>query len=113
MYCITINFVLPKCIKLHHFQVFLKFFSGGEPLYNKTKIFMQHNMSCTVTGTRGPKLKLPQGPIILSAALFMSLYVPAGACIPVASASPIHVFPIQHVLKHCGVHKHSLYNTPT
>ena len=24
---------------------------------------------------------------------------PAGACIPVASASPIHVFPIQHVLK--------------
>ena len=39
----------------------------------------------------------------------MSLHVPAGACIPVASASPIHVFPIQHVLKHCGAHKHSLY----
>ena len=36
----------------------------------------------------------------------MSLHVPAGACIPVASASPIHVFPIQHVLKHCGAHKH-------
>ena len=39
----------------------------------------------------------------------MSLHGPAGACIPVASASPIHVFPIQCVLKHCGVHKHSLY----
>ena len=34
----------------------------------------------------------------------MSLHVPAGACIPVASVSPIHVFPIQRVLKHCGVH---------
>ena len=33
----------------------------------------------------------------------MSLHVPAGACIPVASASSIHVFPI---LKHCGAHKH-------
>ena len=33
----------------------------------------------------------------------------ADACIPVASASPIHVFPIQRVLKHCGTHKHSLY----
>ena len=41
-------------------------------------------------------------------AIFMSLHVPAGACIPVASASPIHVFPIQRVLKHCGAHKHSL-----
>ena len=40
-------------------------------------------------------------------AIFMSLHVPAGACIPAASASPIHVFPIQSVLKHCGVHKHS------
>ena len=29
----------------------------------------------------------------------MSLHGPAGACIPVASASPIHVFPIQCVLK--------------
>ena len=36
----------------------------------------------------------------------MSLHVPAGACILVASASPIHVFPIQRVLKHCGAHKH-------
>ena len=44
-------------------------------------------------------------------AVFMSLHGPAGACIPVASTcvSPVHVFPIQHVLKHCGVHKHSLY----
>ena len=42
-------------------------------------------------------------------AIFMSLHVPAGACIPVASASPIHVFPIQRVLRHCGAHKHSLY----
>ena len=33
----------------------------------------------------------------------MSLHVPAGVCIPVASASPIHV---QHVLKHCGAHKY-------
>ena len=39
----------------------------------------------------------------------MRLHVPAGACIPVASASPVHVFPIQCVLKHCGAHKHSLY----
>ena len=39
----------------------------------------------------------------------MSLHVPAGACIQVASVSPIHVFPIQRVLKHCGAHKHSLY----
>ena len=32
----------------------------------------------------------------------MSLHGPNGACILVASASPIHVFPI---LKHCGAHK--------
>ena len=37
---------------------------------------------------------------------FMSLHVPAGACIPAASASPIHVPPVQRVLKHCGAHKH-------
>ena len=36
----------------------------------------------------------------------MSLH---GGCILVASGSPIVVFPIQCVLKHCGVHKHSLY----
>ena len=42
-------------------------------------------------------------------AIFMSLHVPAGACIPVASASPIHVPPVQRVLKHCGAHKH-IYN---
>ena len=42
-------------------------------------------------------------------AIFMSLHAPAGACILVASASLIHVFPVQHVLKHCGVHKHSLF----
>ena len=41
-------------------------------------------------------------------AIFMNLHVPAGACIPVASAYPIHVFPIQHVLKHCGA-KNILY----
>ena len=40
-------------------------------------------------------------------AIFMSLHVPAGACIPVASVSPIHVFPIR-VLKHCGAHKQIL-----
>ena len=34
------------------------------------------------------------------------LPVLAGACIPVASASPIHVPPVQCVPKHCGVHKH-------
>ena len=39
----------------------------------------------------------------------MSLHVPAGACIPVASASPIHVPPVQRVLKHCGAHKHIIY----
>ena len=43
----------------------------------------------------------------------MSLHVPAGACIPVASVSPIHVFPIQRVLKHCGVHKHIYIYTYT
>ena len=37
---------------------------------------------------------------------FMSLHIPAGACIPVASVSPIHVPPVQHILKHCGAHKH-------
>ena len=36
----------------------------------------------------------------------MSLH---GACILVASVPPIHVFPLQHVLKHCGVHKHSFF----
>ena len=43
-------------------------------------------------------------------AVFMSLHGPAGTCILVASASPIHIFPIQRVLKHCalcGVHKHN------
>ena len=39
----------------------------------------------------------------------MSLHVPAGACIPVASASPIDVPPIQRVLKHCGVYIHIIY----
>ena len=34
--------------------------------------------------------------------IFISLHGPAGACIPVASVSPIHVPPIQGVLKHCG-----------
>ena len=38
---------------------------------------------------------------------FMSLHVPAGAYIPVASASPIYVPPVQRVLKHCGAHKHN------
>ena len=42
-------------------------------------------------------------------AIFMSLHVPAGACIPVASASPIDVPPIQCVLKHCGAYIH-IYN---
>ena len=46
-------------------------------------------------------------------AIFMGLHVPAGACILVASASPIHVPPIQHVLKHCGAHKHYKYNIHT
>ena len=39
----------------------------------------------------------------------MSLHVPAGACIPVASASPIDIPPIQRVLKHCGAYIHILY----
>ena len=33
----------------------------------------------------------------------MSLHGPAGACIPVASASPIHVFPIQRVLEYLSI----------
>ena len=36
----------------------------------------------------------------------MSLHGPAGACIRVASASPIQ---IQRVLKHCDAHKHIYY----
>ena len=43
-------------------------------------------------------------------AIFMSLHGPAGACILVASGSPIDVPPIQHVLKHCGAHKHIYKN---
>ena len=39
-------------------------------------------------------------------AIFMSLHGPAGACIQVASALPIHVPPVQCVLKHCGAYKH-------
>ena len=41
-------------------------------------------------------------------AIFMSLHVPAGACIPVASVSQICVFLIQRVLKDCGMHKHNI-----
>ena len=46
--------------------------------------------------------------------IFMSLHVPA-----VASASPVHVPPVQCVLKHCGVHiyinihAHCQYNLRT
>ena len=44
-------------------------------------------------------------------AIFMSLHGPAGACIPVASVSLIHVPPIQRVLKHCGAYIHNIiYN---
>ena len=39
----------------------------------------------------------------------ISLHGPAGACILVASVSPIHVLPIQHVLKHCGMYKHNFH----
>ena len=42
-------------------------------------------------------------------AIFMSLHGPAGACIQVASVLPIHVPPVQCVLKHCGAYKH-IYN---
>ena len=42
---------------------------------------------------------------VCSYCIFMSLHGPAGACIPVASASPIHVPPIR-VLKHCGAYIH-------
>ena len=44
----------------------------------------------------------------------MSLHGPAGACIPVASASPIiDVPPIQRVLKHCGAYIHIYIHTHT
>ena len=43
--------------------------------------------------------------------IFMSLHGPAGACIPVASASPIDAPPIQRILKHCGAYIHNIiYN---
>ena len=41
---------------------------------------------------------------VVRIAIFISLHGPAGACILVAS-----VFPIQHVLKHCGAHKQFFY----
>ena len=48
---------------------------------------------------------------LLHNALFMSLHGPAGAYILVASVSQIHVPPVQHVVKHCGAHKHIyIYN---
>ena len=43
----------------------------------------------------------------LCIAIFMSFHGPAEACIPVASASPIHVPPVQHVIKHCGADIHA------
>ena len=49
---------------------------------------------------------------LVGIAIFMSLHGPAGACIPVASASPIHVFQYNVYLKHCGAHKH-IYKTRT
>ena len=42
----------------------------------------------------------------VSNAIFLSLHGPAGACIPVASESPIHECPVQPVLKHCDANKH-------
>ena len=43
----------------------------------------------------------------------MSLHGPA-CILPVASASPIHVPPVQHVLiKHCGAHKHIIEYSST
>ena len=38
------------------------------------------------------------------------ILVSCGGCIPVASASPIDVPPVQCVLKHCGAHKHIIIN---
>ena len=49
-------------------------------------------------------------PQFVHIAILMILHGPAGACIPVASVSPIHVSPVQCVLKHCGVHKHVIQN---
>ena len=46
--------------------------------------------------------------VLYTVCLYCNIHVPAGACILVASVSPIHVFPIQCVLKHCGAHKHGL-----
>ena len=42
-------------------------------------------------------------------AIFMSLHAPAGAGIPVASASPIHVLPIKPILKSIVVHTNIVY----
>ena len=41
-----------------------------------------------------------------SGTLYSLFLGPAGACIPVASVFPIYVSPVQHVLEHCGMHKH-------
>ena len=50
--------------------------------------------------------------------LFMSLHVPAGACIPVASVSPIHVPPVQRVFSivmctHIYLYMHVIQSTLT
>ena len=66
-------FCATKMHKITPFSsIFKNFFWGSTPrppLCHKTMAFMQHNMYSGSGYTRGPKLKLPQGPIILSTAL--------------------------------------------
>ena len=71
LYCKLLQSIL--CYQNATFSSIFKISSGAvppTPLYNKTKAFMQHNMYRD-RYTRGPKLKLSQGPIILSAALII------------------------------------------
>ena len=49
--------------------------------------------------------------VLYTVCSYCNIHVQAGACIPVASVSPIHVPLVQRVLKHCGAHKHTHTHT--
>ena len=70
-------------------------FSGNSSAYSFHYKYMQHLVLYTVC----------------CIAILMSLHGSTGTCILVAS--PIHVPPIQHVLKHCRWHTHTHTHTYT